>query len=687
VGDAFLCKLDISIPYLVNDSSDPIATTGETYTFNLTIADNVGVAEVGMEHWFNDTNVSNFTNITLDLTWGNEQNGSWQATIEAPFYSIDPLYYRVWAKDTSGFNVTVRDYSRYVVDNDLPVLLNLSPVSGGTGNEINLSVRVGDNICVSEVAALYSLGGLINLASDFWMTPSSTSDASNGIYNFSVVLPWYSTDPIQYQFWANDTTGNWNMTEMFELEVVDDDRAYITVDPLPDEVTTGQELALGVFVRDNIGVASVTFTWWFDVDDNEEPITWSLDARSVDAIGNGIYTTTLRVPFEIIQPNVPRIKVIFNATDLGGNIATSRIFVLEVRDDDRPWFLEDIGPGTPTTGDPFDIQVGVWDNIALASVWVHYWYGTGGTFELFLAHGEGNAWNATITVPSTARVLHYYLGANDTSGNVNWSAQVDLLVVDNDAPVVVADNSDEVATTGDPVTFEVLVEDNLFVERVRVVYWMGDGERVDLELVGEDLNRYNNGIYRATTDAPSDASGSLTYIIETFDDVGNHGTTEERHIEVRDNELPHFGDDLSDAEAWRGKMFNFNIVVGDNVGVDELWCEWWFGEGGHLNESMPPDNRIAIDVPLEPEGPLRYLFALRDAAGNWNSTDVFDEQTAGDHGPGRMERTRGGGRGAEPPRVHRGHGRLDVGPDLGESRPEHDPRCVYVAPPPRRLGP
>jgi len=185
-------------------------------------------------------------------------------------------------------------------------------------------------------------------------------------------------------------------------------------------------------------------------------------------------------------------------------------------------------------------------------------------------------------------------------------------VVDNDAPVVEYDSSDEVTTTGDRVTFKVRVEDNLFVEGVRVVYWMGDGEQVELELVGEGLDRYNNGTYRATTYAPSNASGSLTYIIRMFDDAGNLGTTEERHIEVKDNDIPWFGDDRSDVEAWRGEMFFFDIEVGDNVGVDELWCEWWFSESGYLND--------------DPEGPLRYLFGIRDAAGNWNSTGVFERE-------------------------------------------------------------
>ncbi|NIP36300.1 MAG: hypothetical protein GWN18_15225, partial [Thermoplasmata archaeon] len=78
-------------------------------------------------------------------------------------------------------------------------------------------------------------------------------------------------------------------------------------------------------------------------------------------------------------------------------------------------------------------------------------------------------------------------------------------------------------------------------------------------------------------------------------------------VAVIDDDSPTFGEDLSDSEALRNHIFHFDVEYGDNIGVVELRCEWWFGEGEHLNETVPLDTRIAIDVPPHPEGALRYL--------------------------------------------------------------------------------
>jgi hypothetical protein len=624
VSDAFVCKLDIAVPFLVNDTSPHPATTGDPYTFNLTMGDNAGVAEAGVLYRFGTE--GNWTPVDLALTWGDDRNGSWTATIDIPLHSIAPLYYQGWANDTSGLNTTLRNWSIRVADNDLPTLENLTPATGGTGNEFNLSVRVVDNVNITKVAALYWLGSLIDPSSDPWVLAEPAAGPDVGVHNFTVVLPRYSTEPLLYRFWANDSSMNWNMTEVLELRVVDDDGPLLTADPLPEEVTTGQELELRVHVRDNIGVESVRFRWWYTIIDHSGPITWPMEAMAVDSGGNGIYRATFQVPLWTVYSFVQPIGLRFQATDTSGNNGTSRTLTLVVRDDDPPYLIEDLSPGEATTGDPFNLSVRVWDNVRTEAVWVRYWFGRGRAVDLPLSGGEQGVWNATISVPHAWVGLHYVYGASDSSGNVNWSRQWDLQIVDNDPPEVVGDSSDEAVTTGGALAFEVRVEDNLFVQRVRVLYWFGDGERRELELAGVGLGSGNNGTYRASLNVSLNATGPLTYVVEATDGGGNVRTTGERTVKVLDDDRPWFGDDLSDAEAWRGEMFHLDVEVGDNVGMGELWCEWWFGEGGHLNESVPLDATIAIDVPLDPAGPLRYRFAARDADGNWNRTEVFERE-------------------------------------------------------------
>ncbi|MCJ2540310.1 MAG: hypothetical protein LN414_03450, partial [Candidatus Thermoplasmatota archaeon] len=497
---------------------------------------------------------------------------------------------------------------------------------GGTGNELNLSVRIRDNIGVSDVAAIYSIGGLLSLGTWAMMTPDTITDTGNGTYNFTIVLPLYSTKPIEYWFWANDTSGNPNMSALFQLKVVDDDGSMLAIGPLPHEVTTGQELEFTVHVRDNIGVDVVSFTWWFDVAGDPEPTTRTMVARSVDLWGNGFYSTTFQVPFDIAYSYAPPLKVTFAATDWAGNNVTSVVFVLAVRDDDPPWFLEIIAPDAPTTGDPFNLTVRVWDNIALAIVRVDYWFDKGLGGSLTLSPENETTWTEAVTIPTSATVISYFFSATDTTDNWNRTARVNQLVLDNDPPVVVTDRSDDVATTGGRMTFKVIVVDNLLVDRVTVLYWLGGGEPLEEELVGSSLDRRNNGTYWVTVIIPSDLTMSLAYVIETRDGSGNVATTVERSVRIIDDDPPSFINDLSDAQAWRGEAFNFSAEVWDNVGVDAMRCEWWFGEDGHTDGPVPLNSSLAIGIPLDPVGPLRYFFTVLDAAGNHFSTGVIERE-------------------------------------------------------------
>ncbi|MCK4970763.1 MAG: hypothetical protein KAS77_09555, partial [Thermoplasmata archaeon] len=459
------------------------------------------------------------------------------------------------------------------------------------------------------------------------MTPIDITDSGSGIYNLTIVLPRYSGIPIEYWFWTNDTSGNRNMTAIYLIDIVDDDDSLFTITPLPREVTTGQILEPLVFVRDqDIGIASVVFTWWFDVVGDPEPTTLNMVPRLVDPWGNGHYTLTFQVPFDVPYSFAPPIMVTFSVTDLSGNNLTTGVIVLILRDDDPPWFLEAIVPDVPTTGDPFNLTVRVWDNIALSSVWVDYRLDKGLVGNISLLQVDETTWTESITIPTTATFISFTFIAMDTSGNGNWSERINLLVVDNDPPVIVTDNSDVEFKTSGTITFEVIALDNMVVEQVMVHYWTGMGMSWKEELVGEDLDRRKCGAYIVTLDTPDGINTSLTYVIEVRDGSGNIATQGERYIGILDDDPPSFLDDLSDEEAWRGEVFNFSAEVWDNVGVAALSCEWWFGEDGHYEGPVPLNSSLAIDIPLDPVGPLRFFFTIFDAAGNIFSTDVFQRE-------------------------------------------------------------
>ncbi len=622
-SDAFVFKADISIPFLVSDTSDKKATTGDPFTFNLTVADNVRVESVVLVYVYGFGGFANGTALPLTLTSGDRQNGSWAATIVAPSDSIAPMFYTAWAVDNVDLNATVVNWSARVDDNDLPSLEGLSPAQGGTGEELVLTVRAVDNVAIDKVAVLFVGEGLNGTIEEPWVKSGPTAGEANDTYEFTVVLPRFANGTLRYYFWANDTSGNSCATAVFELEVVDDEGLHLMVEPLPAEATTGQDVRLRVHARDNIGVAGVWFAWWYDGVADPVVVSTSMAAGAVDAQGNGPYTANLSVPFENAYGHVLNIRVVFRARDLAGNDVETRAFLLRVRDNDLPWLLDDMSDAEATTGDPFRLAVHAWDNIALGAVQARHWYDEGPVRDLPLARGEGGVWSACITIPDAWTALHYTFCAVDTSGNTNWSRQWDITVTDNDPPRFVRDYTEGNVTTGGALVLYLRVEDNLYLRSVEAEYWTMGGDRcaVGLTAIGFDSRR--NGFYQARVVVPSDARGPLTYVVVAKDAVDNTATTGEVQVHVIDDDCPWFGADLSDASAWRGQPFRLGTEVWDNQDVEGLWCEWSFDGLERFNASCPVDAMLTIDIPLDPPGPLRYRFGAWDNEGNWARSREF----------------------------------------------------------------
>jgi hypothetical protein len=344
---------------------------------------------------------------------------------------------------------------------------------------------------------------------------------------------------------------------------------------------------------------------------------------AVDAAGNGPYNVTLPVPLENGHDHVRPIVLMFVARDHEGNAARSAAWLVQVRDEQPPSFLDNLSPAEATTGDPYDLVVRVRDNVALDLVQARYRYDDGMAANLPMAPGAGDTWAATVSVPHAWTALHYAFNAVDTSGNAMWSRQWDIVVVDNDAPQVLEDFTSTSTTTDGELTFDVQVQDNLHVSLVRALYTVGGRPETEVELAGYACGSDGNGLYRATVAVPVDASGFLEYVTLATDAAGNTGIRAGRPVRVDDDVPPRLGADLSDGEAWRGRRFSLDVEALDNIAVTGLYCEWRFGGGEPDNGTVPLDGALAIDLPLEPAGPLRYSFLAVDAAGNWARSGEF----------------------------------------------------------------
>jgi hypothetical protein len=402
------------------------------------------------------------------------------------------------------------------------------------------------------------------------------------------------------------------------VTVVDNDPPTV-VDHTTFPAVMGTTHDIRVTVTDNIGVGEVRVVQWFG-DLPGEAVNVTMSPETVTGGGNGTYVHTAQVP------KVPDRWLNFQVftVDTSGNWILTAARRIDLLDDVTPWFGDDRTSDWATTGDPLTFSVDVHDNVAIGLVEVEYWYGEGPSETVAMVEGETPRWSLTLMVDHTRDDLHYRFIARDTFGNTNTTLERSVDITDDDRPELVEDLTPGSTTTGGTLVFEVVATENLDRLEARLGWRQANDTIHWDEMVPRVDGTTGLWTFNLDIDVPTDSVEPILYMFEIWDPTGNLFPSGERSVEVVDDDRPLFGVDASDALAVKGQMFHFDIQVDDNIGVHELWCERWYGEGEPMNSSMLLDTRMAIDLPRNPEGPLRYRFSARDGEGNWNTTETFE---------------------------------------------------------------
>ena len=127
--------------------------------------------------------------------------------------------------------------------------------------------------------------------------------------------------------------------------------------------------------------------------------------------------------------------------------------------------------------------------------------------------------------------------------------------------------------------------------------------------------------------------GAHTVVLEVEDDGGSRDT-DATTVDVPNDTQPPQVIDHSDGEAIVGEGFVFRAAVTDNVGVAEVWVEYWYDEGGHWSHAM---GQVDVDVwersttIVEGCNTLHYIIFAEDVAGN--PADTGTQDVSIDHRP------------------------------------------------------
>jgi hypothetical protein len=290
---------------------------------------------------------------------------------------------------------------------------------------------------------------------------------------------------------------------------------------------------------------------------------------------------------------------------------------MDFYDDDPPFFGSDSTPKYGSTGDQFTFMISVSDNIGVSFVCVEYWFGNGWHRSREMAGPV--IFTSTITIPShSTSPLHYIIYAKDIVGILNETQLKNVIIKDNDKPLLKNDSTQNSGKTGGTFVFKLEVYDNIAIGEVWIEYWFGNGVHENITLSG--MYPFNYSII-----IPTDNIDDLNYIFHFNDTSGNWNQTGRKSIPITDSIPPILISDNSSQCCCTGKDFSIKVEISDNIGIGKVSVEYWYGEDEHSFidlESQGNEYLGIIQVPVTTELILHYIVIAID---NSDLISEFDQ--------------------------------------------------------------
>ncbi len=507
-------------------------------------------------------------------------------------------------KDATNTSMPASDSSATTIISSKPLIKDTSQGNPTTGDEYNITSNVTS---LQGISGVYLYYWFETTAGNTSKQNVSMNSAGNDIYYYVVNTPSNGM-VLHYNISAVDNNRKWSQTGMTDRNVDDNDNPQIA-DTSPDGTSTGKSPNAGhhynvtATVSDNIGLNGVWINYTISSSDYSQTKNVSM---------NGTYWYNISV-----WNNATWLNYTIYAEDNSGNWNHSSRS-LEASHEDLPTIL-DTTSGNPSTGEVFEISAEIKNEYGVSSANLYYWFETttGNTAAQNVSmkdNGNGD-YSYILDVPSNAVLLHYNISAEDIYGNWNQTGDITRNVVDNDKPVI-TDTTSGIPATGDSFTFSADVMDNIAVGSVYVEYWFDSGAHHN-----ESMSHTSGNTWEHTITVASDAS-ALYYIFHAKDTSNNWNQTEKR-LAVSDNDAPEITDNTTGAPT-TGDPYTFSADLVDNLGVDSVYVEYWFGDESHNNESMARGSADIWEYTVTVSDnaiSLHYVFHANDTFDNWNSTE------------------------------------------------------------------
>ena len=494
---------DIERPSIVEDLTPEVAYTGDTFTFSARLEDNIAIERAEVNYWYRgyeeDINETEKMEHLGDNIWGFE--------IEVEDI-LDPLLYTITGMDFSEHTVMGNVTLVEIVDDDMPVFVkDLTRGEATTGDLLDFEVIVEDNIDLSSAYVEYWYDDGTEESQHTNISLREITGATKK-WNCSTRLGNYTGD-LKYLFSAVDSSGNWNVSEIYTRDFDDNDPPILIADNTPSTVSPNSDLLFSVEMKDNVEIYDVWVHYWY--------FNGTHDNRTLEKGEENTYTVKIDV-----EKTLNDLHYVIKSEDGSGNMKTSDERIIIITDRNSPTFGEETSDEEGETGGPFYFGIEVSDNHQIREVKVEYWFGDGSEVDEFPLSGTGSVFSGTMTVPETsAGEMSYKIRAVDYSGNSRSTRTSKVLIKDTIRPEI--EPIDDVTLyEGESLDIHPTITDNIGIARVE---WEDppispDGWNLTGEAINEGVYNVRIRIYDAAGNSNS-RGFKVTVLSSSYDTDGD----------------------------------------------------------------------------------------------------------------------------------------------------------------------
>jgi len=401
-----------------------------------------------------------------------------------------------WVNQTYSFTTEPPDTTSPWISNILA-----TPNTQNVGGLVNITCNVTDNkeVNLVRINVTYPSGDMFN---ETMFTGYYYNQTFSEIGTYS------------YFIWANDTEDN-TVTSNSYIFNISADAAPVIIDNTIDTATTGEEVEINVTVTDTDTVSNVWVEHWFD----SNPST--TDSMIQDGT-EWHFTITVPINTSIVHYNV-------TAQDYYGFENHTGIQQITILDTMAPSIIDNTETSTGT-GNSFIFNATATDNIEIMLVNVSYWYDGESPNEVTMSQiGDTNYYETSILIPTDSiNNLHYNISTLDTTNNEIFTGTQDVIVNDDDAPIIQnIDSQPSNQTTGGSVNITCEVTDNIALDLIKVNITHPDISTENITMTYFENNvYYYNETYTET--------GMYTYFIWSNDTSDNKQQSSDNTFEITD---------------------------------------------------------------------------------------------------------------------------------------------------------